>query len=151
MGAGKGLGSKSQEDSYSTSRNRDRGENIAPMWRTAEEQDRGLPVRAGGGRVVVGDTEATELRPSPETDSIKPGVPATAPSTISTQVEGSSEIIISEALRCSRSGRSDLVNIAVAQPTGRALHGAEPPRQLILQYIAPYKGRMDAKCPQDGN
>lgn len=74
----------------------------------------------GGGGV---DTEVTELKPSPETDPIKPTVPATSLRTILTQVEGSSEIIISEALRCSHSSRSDLVNIAVTQPTGRALHG----------------------------
>lgn len=97
------------------------------------------------------DTEATELRSSPETDSMKPSVPATALSAVLIQVEGSSEIIISEALRCSHSSRSDLVNIAVTQPTGRALHWAEPPRQLILQYVAPYKGGVDAKCPRVGN
>lgn len=75
-------------------------------------------MQAGGGV-----TQATELRLSPETDSIKPSVPASALSTVLTQVEGSSEIIISEALRCSLSHRSDLVNITVTQPTGRALHG----------------------------
>jgi hypothetical protein len=81
-------------------------------------------MRAGGcGLGEWGDTEATELRLNPETDSIQPCVPASALSTVLTQVEGGSEIIISEALRCSHSSRSDLVNITVTQPTGRALHG----------------------------
>lgn len=47
-----------------------------PCESAGEEQDRGIPVRVGGYRTVGGwgDREATELRHSPETDSIKPCV-----------------------------------------------------------------------------
>lgn len=69
-----------------------------------------------------GDPEAAEL-PSRETNSIKPCVLATSPSTVLAQVEGSSEIIISEALRCSQGSRSELVNIPATQPTGGACAG----------------------------
>lgn len=70
-----------------------------------------MVARAGVGR---GDTEAAvELRPSHEANRIKPCVLATSLSTILAQVEGSSKIIILEALRCSHSSRSELVNITI--------------------------------------